>query len=117
MDLLVKQAELRGKALGASSTLPEVRAYAQDLLKLARRAEVQRAVTGSFGGGLVDMISSALTVATPMAAAFGDFELSNLLGALKVWVDKRRAQDAAEKARVDALTGKGWEGLNFNYSF
>jgi len=119
MQQLVKQANLYLKACRATTnpTKDEVRAMLIHAHALARKAEVGRCVAGFFDGGLVGMVDSFATIATPLVAVMGDFELSNLLGSLKVWLAKKKSEAAAEQARVDSLTGKSWDDMRFNYSF
>jgi len=119
MRQLLKTAALRTKALAATAnpTREEVKAHLELGVALARRAEAGRAVTGGFGSGIFDTIESILTVATPLASIFGDFELSNLLGSLKVWLAKKRAEEAAEQANIYRSNDQTWNNLSYTYQF
>jgi len=62
-------------------------------------------------------VDNFATVATPIVAVYGDYELSALLSSLKVWIAKKRAEAQTEEARVKNLTNQGWDNMSYNYSF
>jgi len=96
-----------------------VKAYLEAAVSLSRRVEASKTVTGLFGmgSGLTGIIEDVLSIATPLVAISGDFELSNLLGSLKVWLDKKKMQEAEEQRQRDAMMSGGFEDYSFNYSF
>ena len=105
------------KTASAAYKTAQLREYLEVGVSLARRVEASRAVTGFFGSGLTDIIDNVLQIATPLVAFSGDFELSNLLGSLKVWLDKKKAQEAAEQAHRDAMMNQSYDDLTFGYGF
>ena len=118
MSQLVKQANAYLTSLSADNlSKTEVKALLIHAHALAKKAQVGYCVAGFFDGGLIGAIESFAAVATPLVAVFGDYELSNLLGALKVWLAKKKAEAAAEQARVDSMTSRNWDDMRFNYSF
>jgi hypothetical protein len=95
----------------------EVKQYLNCAIKLARRVEAQKSVTGFLGGSLTEIIEQVLNIATPLASMSGDFELSNLLGSLKVWLDKKKAEKAQQTQQQEDMFNQGYSDLNFTYAF
>ena len=124
MVSLHKQVEAMTQKLSTTASGKRVDAKAlreclETAASLARRVEASRAVTGFFGmgGGLTDIIENVLSIATPLVAISGDFELSNLLGSLKVWLDKKKMKEAEEERQRQQMMGQTAEDLSFTYGF
>jgi len=115
--LKVMSGRLSKTASAGSVDVSALREYLGAVSAIARRVEASRAVTGFFGGGLMDIIETALQIATPLASMSGDYELGNLLGSLKVWLDKKKAQEAAEEMQRQQMMSQTYDDLTFNYSF
>lgn len=94
----------------------DVRACLDAAAALVRRAEAGRAVYGFFGGGLTDIIDNVLQIATPLVSISGDFELSNLLGSLKVWLDKKKIEEQMADAQRNAMMNQSYEDL-YSYGY
>lgn len=120
-NLLYNQVEEMTKRMSkmASSGVDpaEVKQYLNCAIKLARRVEAQKSVTGFLGGSLTEIIEQVLNIATPLASMSGDFELSNLLGSLKVWLDKKKAEKAQQTQQQEDMFNQGYSDLNFTYAF
>ena len=83
----------------------------------ARRVEAAKAVQGGYGGSMLGLLDQVLQIATPLAAVFGDFELSNLLGSLKVWLDRERMREEQEQLRRERNMSQTADDLTFTYEF
>lgn len=105
------------RRLNKSASVSNIREYLNVGCAVARRAEASKSVTGFFGGGILDTINQIIQVATPLVSMSGDYELSALLSSLKVWLDKKKAQEAADKAQRNQMMNQGYDSLNFTYSF
>jgi hypothetical protein len=121
MSQFLKLAQLQFKTLATvdKPTKDQVRANLVHAVELARRVEAAHAVTGGFfGGGMISAVEQVLSIATPLVAIYGDFELSNLLGSLKVWIEKKKWQEAEEERKAQQnSSATRWEDLNFTYTF
>ena len=124
MASLLKRAEALGQKLSKTASGKAVdtqvlREYVETAIAAAHRAEASKAVTGFFGmgSGLTGIIEDVLSIATPLASIAGDFELSNLLGSLKVWLDKKIAQEAAEQAQRNQMFSATDDSMWSGYSF
>lgn len=80
-----------------------------------RRVEAAKAVQGFFGSSAISVIDNILQVATPIVALYGDFELSNLLGSLKVWLDRKKLEEREDQMRRDRVMNQGVDDLTFTY--
>ena len=95
----------------------EARTKLKEAEKLAIRVEAGKVVTGFLSESVLSTIDNLLRIATPLVAISGDFELSTLLGSLKIWLDKKKAQQAAEDARRQDMMSMGYDDLSFQYSY
>lgn len=97
----------------------ELKAYLTQGIKTAQRVEAAITVQGFFGlgGGLTDIIDNVLSIATPLVAVSGDFELSNLLGSLKVWLDKKKLQQQLEEQQKQDMMSNSYQDFTFDYGF
>ena len=97
----------------------ELKDYLTYATKVARRVEAARTVNAFFGmgGGLTDIIDNVLSIATPLVAISGDFELSNLLGSLKVWLDKKKMQERLEEQQKNDMMNNSYQDFTFDYGF
>jgi len=92
--------------------------YLELSASIARRVEASKTVMGFMGGSsLTGLIDNVLRIATPLVAISGDFELSNLLGSLKIWLDKKKAEEAAADAQRQQMFSQDANDLNFTYGF
>jgi len=116
-QLLATNRKIRQASRHKKLSNKELREYLGIAVTLARRVEASRVVMGFFGGSLTGIIDDVLRIATPLVAISGDFELSNLLGSLKVWLDKKKAQEAQEQAQRDTMFSQTADDLTFNYGY
>lgn len=93
----------------------QVREALQQAISVARRAEAAKTVQGFFGSSIISLLDQVLQVATPVVAIYGDFELSNLLGSLKVWLDKKKLEEQEDQLRRDRMMSQSVDDLNFTY--
>ena len=83
-----------------------------------RRIEASRAVQGDYDNPLSSILDQILQIATPLVAMFGDFELSNLLGSLKVWLDRKKVEEEAKRLRQDQyLMQSSGPDIMYTYQF
>ena len=117
MKPVLKKASLLEKRAKIGSR-EDIKAYLTYASSLTRRVEASKAVVGFFGGGLTDIIDNMLVIATPLVAIMGDFELSNLLGSLKVWLMKKKAEEVAELQQRDNMFSQSYDDMTtYNYGY
>ena len=91
----LQRLEQKTAALGKMSR-KEVLAKVHDLEATIQRAECLQVVTGAIPESILSAVDSALRILVPMVSFMGDFELSNLLGSLKIWLQKKRMEQQQE---------------------
>lgn len=69
-----------------------------------RSAEAFRSVTGMIPVDVLDAVEHALRILTPMTAFIGDFELTNLLSSLKIWLQKKRLEQEQQQQHNQSFT-------------
>lgn len=99
----LKKLSYKFKKEGAIDT-GAVRQELEVLANKVRSVEAYRSVTGAIPVDLLDAVEHALRILTPMTAFLGDFELTNLLSSLKIWVSKKRMEQEQEQAHARSFT-------------
>lgn len=87
---------------------------------LARRVEASKTVTGGFfSDSILSTIESFLNIAVPFSSMSSDYELTSLLSALRVWVNKKKNEAEMEKmqAAANSYSSGSFGDLNFSYTF
>ena len=115
-NLTVLSNQLSKKASKSKVSNKEIQIVLTEAVKLAHRVEAQKTVVGFFGlgGGLTGIIDNVLSIATPLVAVSGDFELSNLLGSLKVWLDKKKLQEQMEEQQKQDAMNNSYQDFSFD---
>lgn len=113
MQALQKQAMLAVKAATTGQpTLAELVVTARLLTDLTTGRRLQK--QAFFTDAIMDTIDNFIKIAVPLAAIYGDFELSTLLGSLKIWLDKRKREAQAEWDLQQAIQSQSFSDIRFD---
>jgi hypothetical protein len=104
----IKELEKKLAALNITGDLKE---HVANLNHTMVRIACANAVLGSIPNGLLDALDSALSILTPLCAILGDWELTTLLSALKVWGQKKRSENAMADAQQQSMQGSGYSSF------
>ena len=86
----------------------EVRAELDRVQAMIHKAETLKSVAGMIPESILNSIESALNIVVPLTAFLGDFELTTLLSALKVWLSKKRVENQQADAQRNAFNDLGY---------
>jgi len=101
---------LQSKKAGISKiSRKEVLAELSKIEAMVRKANTIKAIAGIIPQSILDAIESALNVVVPLTAFLGDFELTSLLSALKIWLQKKKLEAQKEDEQRDAMNNLGYD--------
>ena len=87
----------------------EVRAQLNDIQAMIHKAEAIKAVGGLIPESVISAVDTALNIVVPLTAFLGDFELTTLLSALKVWIQKKKLENQQADAQRNAFNDLGYD--------